>query len=104
MGDLSRRLMVTGGNVTGLVTQLVDEGLVERGAVAHDRRAHLVRLTVRGREVFGAMAVAHERWIVELTEGLAAGDRGHLHGLLGKFKSAVRANEPDANGGGEVDA
>lgn len=104
MGDLSRRLMVTGGNVTGLVAQLVDEGLVERGAVAHDRRAHLVRLTVRGREVFGAMAVAHERWIVELTDGLAAADRDHLHGLLGRFKSAVRANEPDANGGGEADA
>ena len=100
MGDLSRRLMVTGGNVTGLVAQLVDEGLVERSAVPHDRRAHLVRLTARGREVFGAMAIAHERWIIEMTEDLSAGDRDHLHGLLGKLKNAVRATDPEANGDG----
>ena len=67
MGGLSRRLMVTGGNVTGLVAQLVDEGLVERTAVPHDRRAHVVRLTVRGREAVAAMAISHERWIVEMT-------------------------------------
>ena len=48
MGELSRRLMVTGGNVTGLASQLVDEGLVERLAIPGDRRAHAVRLTAKG--------------------------------------------------------
>ena len=104
MGELSRRLMVTGGNVTGLVAQLVDEGLVERGAVPHDRRAHVVRLTARGREAFGAMAIAHERWIVDMIEDLGTADRERLHGLLGKFKTAVRGREPDANGSAEADA
>ena len=39
MSELSRRLMVTGGNVTGLTDQLVGEGLVERRRVPGDRRA-----------------------------------------------------------------
>ena len=67
MGELSRRLMVTGGNVTGLVDQLVGEGYVERRAVPADRRVHAVYLTPAGRARFAAMAAEHERWIVELT-------------------------------------
>ena len=98
MGELSRRLMVTGGNVTGLVTQLVDEGLVERAVVPEDRRAHVVRLTERGREAFRAMAVAHEDWIVEMTGALDGADRERLHALLGKLKDAVRRRETGADG------
>jgi DNA-binding MarR family transcriptional regulator len=60
MNELSRRLMVTGGNVTGITDQLVAEGLVERMEVAGDRRAYRVRLTARGRQSFHAMARAHE--------------------------------------------
>ena len=49
MGELSRRLMVTGGNVTGITDQLVAEGLVERRPIAGDRRAYAVRLTAKGK-------------------------------------------------------
>ena len=104
MGELSRRLMVTGGNVTGLVAQLVDEGLVERTAVPHDRRAHVVRLTVRGREAFGAMAISHERWIVEMTGDLEPDDRDQLHSLLGRLKDALRLRERGASGDDGEDA
>ena len=52
MNELSRRMMVTGGNVTGITDQLVAEGLVERVDVAGDRRAWRVRLTARGRKLF----------------------------------------------------
>src|SRR5512134_3091261 len=48
MSELSRRLMVTGGNVTGLTDQLVAEGLVDRHPVPGDRRAFAVRLTAGG--------------------------------------------------------
>src|SRR5450432_4581397 len=54
MGELTRRLMVTGGNVTGITDQLVQEGLVERMPIPADRRAHLVRLTTKGKRVFDA--------------------------------------------------
>ena len=96
MGELSRRLMVTNGNVTGLVAQLVAEGLVERKPVPQDRRAHRVRLTEAGRDTFAAMAVEHERWIVELTGCLDAADARRLHALLGELKASVRAAEPRA--------
>src|SRR6059058_919890 len=49
MNELSRRMMVTGGNITGITDQLVTEGLVERSEVDGDRRAYRVRLTAKGR-------------------------------------------------------
>ena len=89
MSELSRRLMVTGGNVTGLTDQLVAEGLVARRALAGDRRVCTVRLTARGRRQFDAMAAEHERWIVGLLGDLHADDRDGLHRLLGILKTAV---------------
>jgi DNA-binding MarR family transcriptional regulator len=105
MGELSRLLMVTGGNVTGIVSALVAEGMVERRAVQGDRRASLVRLTPAGRRAFAAMAAEHERWIVALTAGLDGADRARLHALLGKLKTTLAsgggaAREPPAGGGG----
>lgn len=92
MQELSRRLMVTGGNVTGLTRQLVDEGLVERRAVDGDRRVQIVRLTAKGRRAFDAMAAAHERWVVELFAGLKSDERAALHALLGRLKRVVSAH------------
>jgi DNA-binding MarR family transcriptional regulator len=89
MGELSRRLMVTGGNVTGITAALVEEGLVERRAIAGDRRAHAVRLTPAGRRAFDAMAAEHEQWVSELTSGLSSRDRARLHALLGKLKATI---------------
>lgn len=92
MRELSRRLMVTGGNVTGLTDQLVAEGLVERLPVPTDRRAFVVRLTRAGKRAFDRMAAEHERWIVELLGGLSENERDRLHALLGRLKTSVRAH------------
>jgi DNA-binding MarR family transcriptional regulator len=86
MKELSHRLMVTGGNVTGITDQLVAEGLVERVGVEGDRRAFLVRLTPEGRSAFEHMATQHEQWIVDAFEGLSPRDLDQLHKLLGKVK------------------
>jgi len=86
MNELSRRMMVTGGNVTGITDQLVTEGLVERINVEGDRRAWRVRLTARGRKLFNEMAQQHEDWIVEAFAGLSGKEIAQLHKLLGKFK------------------
>ncbi len=86
MNELSRRMMVTGGNVTGITDQLVNEGLVERVEVAGDRRAYRVRLTTRGRKQFDEMARQHEAWIVAAFEGLSTREVESLHRLLGKVK------------------
>lgn len=99
MGELSRRMMVTGGNVTGLTDQLVAEGLVERKPIAGDRRAHAVCLTAKGKSAFDAMAREHESWIVELTRSVPAADRAALYASLGALKHAVGARL-DGDGGG----
>lgn len=89
MGELSRRLMVTGGNVTGITDQLVREGLVTRAAPPDDRRAFVVRLTPAGRRQFERMAESHEAWVVRLVGGLAAPERRQLFELLGRLKRSV---------------
>ncbi len=97
MGELSRRLMVTGGNVTGLTVALVDDGLVERHPVPGDRRAYAVCLTRKGKRAFDAMAAAHERWIIEMLDALPPGDRARLHAMLGRLKSRLRPVPEDTD-------
>ena len=107
MGELSRRMMVTGGNVTLLVDQLAREGLVERTA-DRDRRASRVRLTAAGRRAFAQMAREHEAWIVELFARLGERRQTELHEALGALKAAclaaagtpARRSPPRASGGG----
>ena len=72
MRALSRYLMVTGGNVTGLTDELERDGLVARETDTADRRACIVKLTTKGRRSFETMAHEHEGWIHELFAGLDA--------------------------------
>ena len=91
MRELSRRLMVTGGNVTGLTDRLVAEGLVDKRDDATDRRATTVQLTPEGRRQFRAMARAHEAWVTELFSGLSAAQQAQLFELLGRLKQTIPA-------------
>lgn len=91
MGELSQRLMVTGGNVTGIAGQLEAEGLVMREADAQDRRAVLIALTAAGRRSFAKMAARHEAWVAGLLDGLRAAEQHELHRLLGRLKSTIKA-------------
>ena len=86
MNELSRRMMVTGGNITGITDQLVTEGLVARVAVPGDRRAFRIQLTPAGRAQFTAMARQHEGWIVDAFGALNDPEIATLHRLLGKVK------------------
>jgi DNA-binding MarR family transcriptional regulator len=90
MGELSRRLMVTGGNVTGIADQLVKEGQVQRETDANDRRAFLVKLTPSGRKAFARMAAQHEQWVVGLLGGLSETERHTLYELLGRLKTTLK--------------
>ncbi len=87
MGELSRRMMVTGGNVTGITDQLVSEGLVVREDNPNDRRAYIVKLTADGRRMFRKMAEAHEKWIVELLGGMSEKERQQFYQLLASLKN-----------------
>ncbi|HTL49776.1 MAG TPA: MarR family transcriptional regulator [Steroidobacteraceae bacterium] len=96
MGELSKRMMVTGGNVTGITDMLEKEGLVERVAEPGDRRARLVRLTGAGRRAFSAMAEEHERWIVEAFKELSGREMSKMAALLARLKAHVRSLEGEA--------
>ena len=86
MSALSRYLMVTGGNVTGLTDELEKTGLVQRDAEPGDRRSVRVALTPKGRKAFERMASAHEGWVIELFGGIADADRHQLYERLGRLR------------------
>ncbi|MFZ6846747.1 MarR family winged helix-turn-helix transcriptional regulator [Undibacterium sp. RuRC25W] len=87
MGELSKRMMVTGGNITGITDQLEQENLVIRVPDPKDRRAYSVMLTPAGRTAFKRMAAVHEAWIVELFAGMPAKDKTHLSTSLSQVKT-----------------
>lgn len=90
LGQLSQRMMVSNGNVTGLVERLVVAGLVDRRSSAKDRRAQIVSLTAEGRRVFRAMARANAEWIGEMFGDLSQVEMEELMRLLGRTKASAR--------------
>ena len=90
LGELSQRMMVSNGNVTGLVDRLLEQGLLSRRPSPKDRRAQLVSLTVEGRRFFRAMARANGDWIGDMLADLSADDIETLMRLLAKAKASAR--------------
>lgn len=90
LGELSQRMMVSAGNVTGLAERLESLGMLERRASPHDRRAQIVSLTAEGRRSFRAMARTHENWIAEIFSDLSADEIETLMKLLAKTKTSAR--------------
>jgi DNA-binding MarR family transcriptional regulator len=90
LGELSQRMMVSNGNVTGLVDRLVEQGLIERRPAPNDRRAQIVSLTAEGRRLFRAMARANGEWIGDLFSDLSVNEIDTLMRLLAKAKTSIR--------------
>jgi DNA-binding MarR family transcriptional regulator len=99
LGELSQRMMVSNGNVTGLVERLVSLNLVERRPAPNDRRAMIVTLTPDGRRTFRTLARTHENWIADIFAGLAPLEIETLMKLLAKTKvsarTAIEAEHPE---------
>ncbi|WP_028100392.1 MarR family winged helix-turn-helix transcriptional regulator [Pseudoduganella violaceinigra] len=93
MGELSKRMMVTGGNVTGITDQLEQENLVLRVPDPKDGRAFSVKLTPAGRKAFAQMAEVHEGWVAELLQDISQDDKGQLIELLSQMKGHLYARE-----------
>lgn len=86
MSELSQRMMVTGGNVTGITDGLEKEGLVVREVDPADRRVYRVKLTTEGEHQFRRMAAEHESWVVDLFGPLSPKQKNQLMELLGELK------------------
>jgi DNA-binding MarR family transcriptional regulator len=93
MGELSRRMMVTGGNITTIVDQLEKEKLVLRVVGVNDRRSFTVKLTQAGKDAFTNMAIAHEAWVADLFEGLSVSQQTELYTLLGAMKKNLQKQQ-----------
>jgi DNA-binding MarR family transcriptional regulator len=89
LGEVSKRMMVSAGNVTSLVERMVQAGYVERRTAPNDRRSQLIRLTRNGRHAFGLMAAAHQAWIAELLGELRERDMAVAMDELAKVKRSV---------------
>jgi len=89
LGELSRRTMVTNGNVTGLADRLEADGLVLRETLEGDRRVTVAKLTRKGREHFAVMAKAHEGWLRELMADVDDATLDEALGRLADVKSSA---------------
>ncbi len=96
MGQLSNRLLVSNGNVTGVVSRLDSEGLVSRAADPADRRTFYVALTAKGQSAFHEMAVAHADWIEETFQSLEPAQLTAMMGSLDRIKSDL-AGQPQGD-------
>jgi DNA-binding MarR family transcriptional regulator len=90
LSDLSKRMMVSNGNMTALVERLVASGHLDRRTAENDRRAQVISLTGLGRAEFRAMAAEHEGWIAQMFGELSRREIGDLLRLLAKAKGSAR--------------
>jgi len=98
MSALSRFLMVTGGNVTGLTDELEKDGLVERQPDPDDRRSFRVSLTRKGSKAFEAIASVHEDWVVSIFAGMSLPQKAQLYDLLGRLRVQLTDIQSTASG------
>jgi MarR family 2-MHQ and catechol resistance regulon transcriptional repressor len=90
MGKISEELLVTTGNVTGLVSRLVQEGLVSRQHGIRDRRVVRIHLTPAGKTLVEKAARRHHRLLTEVFSGFSPAEKKQLLGLLGKLEGRLR--------------
>jgi len=90
LSDVSKRMMVSNGNVTGLVERLVESGHLDRRTSEADRRVQVIRLTKAGRAEFRKMAAEHELWIADMFGDLSPKDVRELMRLLAKTKASAQ--------------
>ena len=90
LSDVSKRMMVSNGNVTGLVERLVESGHLDRRTSDADRRVQVIRLTKAGRAEFRRMAAEHELWIADIFADLTPKDVRELMRLLAKTKASAQ--------------
>lgn len=95
MGELSRALLVSNGNITSLIRQLEAQCLVVSRPAPEDGRSSIVTLTEHGRSFFDELASAHHLWINYMFAQMGNEDLTALHLLLAKLKSSIAADQDE---------
>ena len=92
--ELSRRLLVTAGNLTGIVDRLQDLRLVRRAVHPDDRRAFRLTLTPKGRRLVHRAQQRHHRALAGLLGDVPSRDLRALRRLLDRLRTSAAARAP----------
>jgi MarR family 2-MHQ and catechol resistance regulon transcriptional repressor len=90
IGDLTKKHLVSGGNMTVVVNNLEKDGLVERSVNDEDHRAFYVKLTPKGKHLFEKIFSKHARYIVKLASVLSESEQAELGILLKKLGTRLQ--------------
>lgn len=96
LASLSRSMLVTAGNLTGLVDRAARDGLLERRADPGDRRAWRVHVTPKGQRAFREAERRHAARVAKVFAGLSRAEIATLINLLDKLRAGLRPAEPTA--------
>jgi MarR family transcriptional regulator, 2-MHQ and catechol-resistance regulon repressor len=90
IGDLTKKHLVSGGNMTVVVDNLEKEGIVRRSVSKKDRRAFYVQLTPKGKRLFHKIFIQHAEYVATLTSVLTETEQTELGSLLKKLGTDLR--------------
>lgn len=89
MSELSQHLVVSNGNITGVIDRLEREKFLKRVRSSEDRRVQHLRLTKSGKERFQSIAAEHEIWVAELFSALDRDEIDQMINTLKKTKESI---------------
>lgn len=95
LGELSRALLVSNGNVTMMIRQLEADGFIATRSTPEDRRRTVAVLTDAGQAHFAELAAAHHAWIGKMFSSMSERDLTALYDLLAALKLSIGADEEE---------
>ena len=96
MGELASMLMVTKGNITGVVRRLKTDGLVRKVTSKVDRRVQSVTISAKGKRLWDKMHADYDRIISEILSGQSNKDLRALARFLEQTRVAVLKQTEEA--------
>ena len=96
VGDISERFDITNAAASQLVDKLVQSGLIQREEDPKDRRAKLLNLTDKGKELIQKGIEERYRWVDQLAEKLTAEERAKVNEAITILTEAAKKMEADS--------
>jgi MarR family 2-MHQ and catechol resistance regulon transcriptional repressor len=90
MGELTKKQLMSGGNTTVVVNNLVKRGLVERLVCKEDRRAFYIQLTPKGKKLFKQIFPKHATYVAQTASVLSDAEQKALSVLLKKLGTGIK--------------
>jgi len=89
MTELSKLLVVSNGNITGVIDRLERDQFLTRIRSEKDRRVQHIRLTSQGKARFLKIAAEHEQWVAQLLSDINPKEVDQMIELLKNTKESI---------------